>query len=223
MSAAPESSCCCSPGLGARDAARARGLPRHPGHDRDPRDVGLGRRRARRPTRRARRRRADHDDYDDDARDDDRRSRRRRRQLRPRQVGRRQLRLRLRQTPGRGGRGRGRGGDDDARDAKRTSSSPRASPGDPHYGKTARGIVRYKRDSVVALLDSQRAGETQEGLPIVGTVNDALCFGPTPPSSASRRRAGASRPSGATFSAAASRRGCTWRTACTSSSPRTRS
>ena len=50
---------------------------------------------------------------------------------------------------------------------------------DPHYGKTARGVVRYRRDQVVALLDSQRAGETQDGLPIVGTVNDALCFNPT--------------------------------------------
>jgi uncharacterized NAD-dependent epimerase/dehydratase family protein len=50
--------------------------------------------------------------------------------------------------------------------------------GDPHYGKTARGIVRYKREAVVALLDSERAGETMDGLPIVGTVNDSLCFGP---------------------------------------------
>jgi uncharacterized NAD-dependent epimerase/dehydratase family protein len=50
--------------------------------------------------------------------------------------------------------------------------------GDPHYGKTARGIVRYKRESVVALLDSERAGEVQDGLPIVGAVNDALCFNP---------------------------------------------
>jgi uncharacterized NAD-dependent epimerase/dehydratase family protein len=51
--------------------------------------------------------------------------------------------------------------------------------GDPHYGKTARGVVRYRREDVVALLDSERAGETQDGLPIVGTVNDALCFNPT--------------------------------------------
>ena len=51
--------------------------------------------------------------------------------------------------------------------------------GDPHYGKTARGVVRYRRAQVVALLDSARAGETQDGLPIVGTVNDALCFNPT--------------------------------------------
>jgi uncharacterized NAD-dependent epimerase/dehydratase family protein len=50
---------------------------------------------------------------------------------------------------------------------------------DPHYGKTARGVLRYRRQDVVALLDSERAGETQDGLPIVGTVNDALCFNPT--------------------------------------------
>jgi uncharacterized NAD-dependent epimerase/dehydratase family protein len=49
---------------------------------------------------------------------------------------------------------------------------------DPHYGKTMHGIVRYKRESVVALLDSRRAGETQDGLPIVGTVDDALRFDP---------------------------------------------
>jgi uncharacterized NAD-dependent epimerase/dehydratase family protein len=50
--------------------------------------------------------------------------------------------------------------------------------GDPHYGKTARGVVRYRREDVVCLLDSTRAGETQDGLPIVATVNDALCFNP---------------------------------------------
>jgi uncharacterized NAD-dependent epimerase/dehydratase family protein len=51
--------------------------------------------------------------------------------------------------------------------------------GDPHHGKTARGVVRYAPEKVVAILDSQRAGETYEGFPIVGSVNDALCFGPT--------------------------------------------
>jgi len=49
---------------------------------------------------------------------------------------------------------------------------------DPHYGKTARGILRYKREHVVALLDSQRAGEVQDGLPIVARVTEALCFNP---------------------------------------------
>jgi uncharacterized NAD-dependent epimerase/dehydratase family protein len=42
-----------------------------------------------------------------------------------------------------------------------------------------RGVLRYRREDVVAILDSGRAGETQDGVPIVGTVNDALCFGPT--------------------------------------------
>jgi uncharacterized NAD-dependent epimerase/dehydratase family protein len=51
--------------------------------------------------------------------------------------------------------------------------------GDPHYGKTTRGVVRYRREDVVAILDSLRAGETMDGLPIVATVNDALCFNPT--------------------------------------------
>jgi uncharacterized NAD-dependent epimerase/dehydratase family protein len=50
--------------------------------------------------------------------------------------------------------------------------------GDPHYGKTARGVVRYRREDVVVLLDSERAGETMDGLPIVGTVDDALRFEP---------------------------------------------
>jgi uncharacterized NAD-dependent epimerase/dehydratase family protein len=51
--------------------------------------------------------------------------------------------------------------------------------GDPHYGKTMRGVVRYSAEPVVAILDSERAGETYEGIPIVATVNDALCFNPT--------------------------------------------
>ena len=50
---------------------------------------------------------------------------------------------------------------------------------DPHYGKTMRGIIRYGPDPVVAILDSVRAGETHEGIPIVGTVADALPFEPT--------------------------------------------
>jgi D-glutamate N-acetyltransferase len=50
---------------------------------------------------------------------------------------------------------------------------------DSHYGKTMRGVLRYRREDVVAILDSQRAGETLDGLPVVGSVNDALCFNPT--------------------------------------------
>src|SRR5438093_10417296 len=50
---------------------------------------------------------------------------------------------------------------------------------DPHYGKTARGVLRYSPNLTVAILDSTRAGETRDGIPVVGTVNDALCFNPT--------------------------------------------
>ena len=50
---------------------------------------------------------------------------------------------------------------------------------DPHYGKTMRGIIRYGPDPVVAVLDSRRAGEEHEAIPIVGTVDDALRFEPT--------------------------------------------
>ena len=51
--------------------------------------------------------------------------------------------------------------------------------GDPHYGKTMRGVLRYRRDDVVAVLDSTRAGEVEEGVPVVGSVEDALTLGPT--------------------------------------------
>ena len=49
---------------------------------------------------------------------------------------------------------------------------------DPHYAKTARGVMRYRRGSVVAMLDSKRAGESEDGVPIVGTVDEALRFDP---------------------------------------------
>ena len=51
--------------------------------------------------------------------------------------------------------------------------------GDPHFGKTARGVIRYRPESVVALLDSERVGEEQDGFPIVATVTDALALEPT--------------------------------------------
>jgi len=51
--------------------------------------------------------------------------------------------------------------------------------GDAHYGKTMRGVLRYRRDDVVAILDSTRAGETEEGFPVVGSVADALPYEPT--------------------------------------------
>jgi D-glutamate N-acetyltransferase len=51
--------------------------------------------------------------------------------------------------------------------------------GDPHYGKTMRGVVRYGADPCVAVLDSEHAGETYADLPIVGTVEEALALEPT--------------------------------------------
>jgi uncharacterized NAD-dependent epimerase/dehydratase family protein len=39
--------------------------------------------------------------------------------------------------------------------------------------------MRYRPESVVAILDSRRAGETEEGFPIVGSVAHALAFEPT--------------------------------------------
>ena len=50
---------------------------------------------------------------------------------------------------------------------------------DAHYGKTMRGIIRYGPDPVVAILDSKRAGESHEDIPIVATVVEALPFEPT--------------------------------------------
>ena len=49
---------------------------------------------------------------------------------------------------------------------------------DPHYGKTLRGVMRYRRESVVAILDTKRAGETDDGVPIVARVEEALPQGP---------------------------------------------
>jgi uncharacterized NAD-dependent epimerase/dehydratase family protein len=50
---------------------------------------------------------------------------------------------------------------------------------DPHYGKTALGVLRYRRADVVAILDSARAGESDDGVPVVATVEGALAFEPT--------------------------------------------
>ena len=49
---------------------------------------------------------------------------------------------------------------------------------DTHYGKTMRGVLRYRRDDVVAILDSTRAGEEEQGLPIVANVDAALAHDP---------------------------------------------
>jgi len=51
--------------------------------------------------------------------------------------------------------------------------------GDPHYGKTMRGVVDYSPNPTVAILDSQRPGETHKGIPVVGAVADALHYEPT--------------------------------------------
>ena len=50
---------------------------------------------------------------------------------------------------------------------------------DEHYGKTMRGIVHYAPDPVVAILDSDRAGESYREIPIVATVDEAVAYGPT--------------------------------------------
>jgi D-glutamate N-acetyltransferase len=50
---------------------------------------------------------------------------------------------------------------------------------DPHYGKTMRGVLRYRREDVVAILDSTRVGEEQDGVPIVGDVAAAVAYEPT--------------------------------------------
>ena len=51
--------------------------------------------------------------------------------------------------------------------------------GDDHSGKTTYGVIRYAADPVVAVLDSERTGETVEGIPVVGSVADALAYEPT--------------------------------------------
>jgi uncharacterized NAD-dependent epimerase/dehydratase family protein len=49
---------------------------------------------------------------------------------------------------------------------------------DPHYGKTLRGVMRYRRESVVAILDTKRVGEADDGVPIVGSVDEGMEHGP---------------------------------------------
>jgi uncharacterized NAD-dependent epimerase/dehydratase family protein len=58
-----------------------------------------------------------------------------------------------------------------------------------HHGKTAMGVLRYGRDSVVAVIDSTKAGENVReylgdgprfDVPIVGTLDEALAL-PHPP------------------------------------------
>jgi uncharacterized NAD-dependent epimerase/dehydratase family protein len=50
---------------------------------------------------------------------------------------------------------------------------------DAHYGKTMRGVLRYRRDDVAAILDSSRdPGDTEGGVPVVRTLADAKQYGP---------------------------------------------
>jgi len=51
--------------------------------------------------------------------------------------------------------------------------------GDPLYGKTMRGVLRYRREDVVAIVDSTRAGDAEDGVPVLGSVEEALPLGPT--------------------------------------------
>src|SRR6266699_5770616 len=56
-----------------------------------------------------------------------------------------------------------------------------------HYGKTATGVIRYGKDTVVAVIDSTRAGQDVsqalgaaigKGIPVVGDINEALTYQP---------------------------------------------
>jgi len=50
---------------------------------------------------------------------------------------------------------------------------------DPHYGKTGRGVIRYRPDDVVAVLDSQSSETELLGYPLVRSVAEALPYEPT--------------------------------------------
>jgi D-glutamate N-acetyltransferase len=50
---------------------------------------------------------------------------------------------------------------------------------DRHYGKTMWGVLRYRRDDVVAILDSTRPpGAETEGVPVVQRIEDAFPLAP---------------------------------------------
>lgn len=51
--------------------------------------------------------------------------------------------------------------------------------GDPHHGKTARGVMRYRPEDVVAVLDSTSDATEHEGFPLVRSVEEALRYEPT--------------------------------------------
>ena len=96
---------------------------------------------------------------------------------------------------------------------------------DPHYGKTARGVMRYRPEQVVAILDSRAGGGDAGRLPDRRHASTRRSrFGPTTAlvGVATHGRplpAGVARAAEALHRAPAS----TSRTACTSSSPTTRS
>jgi uncharacterized NAD-dependent epimerase/dehydratase family protein len=50
---------------------------------------------------------------------------------------------------------------------------------DAHFGKTGRGVIRYRPEVVVAVLDSQSDADEFEGFPLVRTVADAMQYAPT--------------------------------------------
>jgi uncharacterized NAD-dependent epimerase/dehydratase family protein len=49
---------------------------------------------------------------------------------------------------------------------------------DPHYGKTARGVILYGPHPVSALVDSENTGADVEGIPVVASVEDGLALEP---------------------------------------------
>jgi uncharacterized NAD-dependent epimerase/dehydratase family protein len=51
--------------------------------------------------------------------------------------------------------------------------------GDPHFGKTARGVIRYAPQDVVCVLDSQSDATEHEGFPLVHSVAEAMQYEPT--------------------------------------------
>jgi uncharacterized NAD-dependent epimerase/dehydratase family protein len=51
---------------------------------------------------------------------------------------------------------------------------------DPHYGKTARGVIEYGPHPVVAVVDSTQPGTTLLGIPVVGSVAEGLTLGERP-------------------------------------------
>lgn len=48
---------------------------------------------------------------------------------------------------------------------------------DAHHGKTMRGVLRYRREDVRAILDSEAAGEEIDGVTVVGSVADGCALG----------------------------------------------